>query len=221
MNTKSISAKWFSILSGISGILGVFLLAVSFLINPSPPPHPTIDQLVEFGHQNFTTILWGAWLQAVGPVFIVFFALAIVYLSGATKHLAGWMTLFGACTLMTVSLIEITFYICALSPEPSVMGPIGIDLINSVQHLYFIVAAPAFFIPLGWVIMQSKILPRLLGLFAIMLGLIFAILGITTVHVLALPMWITALGGVQVLWWLSASGILISRAGKLAYPSFG
>ena len=149
MNTKSISAKWFSILSGISGILGVFLLAISFLINPGPPPHPTVDQLVEFGRQNFTTILWGAWLQAVGPVFIVLFALSIVYLSGATKHLAGWMTLFGACTLMTVNLIEITFYICALSPEPSEMGPIGIDLINSVQHMYFIVAAPAFFIPLG------------------------------------------------------------------------
>src|SRR5215831_6698521 len=219
MSTTFMSAKWFSILSGLSGILGVFLLAVSFLINPGPPPHPTLDQLVEFGHQNSKTILWGAWLQAVGPVFLVLFALAIVYLSGATRHLAGWMTLFGACTLMMVSLIEITFYICALSPQPSVIGPIGIDLINSVQHLYFIVAAPTFFIPLGLVIMQSKILPKLLGLFAILLGIIFAILGITTVLILALPMWITAFGGVQVLWWLSASGILISRARKISYPS--
>jgi hypothetical protein len=154
-------------------------------------------------------------------MFIMLFALSIVYLTGATKHLAGWMTLFGACTLMIVSLIEITFYICALSPEPSVMGPIVIDLINSIQHMYFIVAAPAFFIPLALVIMQSKILPRLLGLFAIVLGIIFAILGITTVLVLALPMWITALGGVQVLWWLSASGSPILRTSKMSYPSFG
>jgi hypothetical protein len=220
MKTTSISEKWFSILSGLSGISGVLLLITSFLINPGPPPHPTVDQLVEFGHKNFTTILWGAWLQAVGPVFIVLFALAIVYLSGATKHLAGWMTLFGACTLMTVSLIEITFYICALSEEPAVMGPIGIDLINSVQHLYFIVAAPVFFIPLGIVIIQSKILPRMLGVLAVVLGVGFGVLGITTILILALPMQITAFGGVQVLWWLSASIVLITRSKKISYPSF-
>jgi hypothetical protein len=201
-----------ALLGGASCIIGVLLLATSFLINPGPPAHATIDELVEFGRRNAVTILWGAWLQAVGPVFIVFFALAIVHLSGYTNRLSGWMTLFGASTLMAVSLIEITFYISALSGNPSTMGPIGINLISSVQHLYFIVAAPALFIPLGYVIVKSQILPRIVGFLAIALGICFAILGAATATTLVLPMWVTAFGGVQVLWWLSASIVLILKA---------
>jgi hypothetical protein len=72
--------------------------------------------LVKFGQQHSATILWGAWFQAVGPVLIVLFAFALVHLAGATQRLAGWMTFFGATILMTVSLIEITFYISALNP---------------------------------------------------------------------------------------------------------
>jgi len=216
---RHLDPRGFCIMSGISAAVGVFLLATSFLINPGPPPGATTMQLVEFGRQNFKTILWGGWLQAVAPVFIVLFAFAIVYLSGYTNKLLGWMTFFGASILMTVSLIEITFYICALFKEPSVMGPIALDLIYSVQHLYFIVAAPAFFIPLGLTIMSSPILPRVLGIFAIVLGVGFGIVGASTLYVLILPMSITALAGVQALWWLSASIVLISRAGKISYPT--
>jgi hypothetical protein len=194
MKGSFISAQYFCILSGISAIIGVLMLVTSFLINAGPPPNATMDQLIEFGHQNFNSILWGAWLQAIGPVFIVLFAFAIVYLSGATRLLAGWMTLFGASTLMTVSLIEISFYICVLFKEPAVIGPIGMDLISSVQHLYFIVAAPAFFIPLGFVIVRSEILPRVLGFLAIALGIASAVLGITSLLILVLPLPITAFG---------------------------
>ncbi len=48
------------------------------------------------------------------------------------------MTFFAATTLMTVNLIEITFYICALFTSPPGMPEVGIRLISSVQHLYFI-----------------------------------------------------------------------------------
>jgi hypothetical protein len=73
------------------------------------------------------------------------------------------MTLFGATTLMTVSLIEITFYISALSPNPEIMPSISLRLISAVQHLYFMVAAPSLFLPLGIVLVTSRILPRLFG----------------------------------------------------------
>jgi len=212
---RPLALRSICILSGISGVVGVILLGTSFLINPGPPPQATITQLLEFGRQNFKTILWGGWLQAVSPVFIVLFAFAIVYLSGATGRLVGWMTFFGASILMTVSLIEITFYFCALFKEPPGMGPLALDVIYSVQHLYFIVAAPAFFIPLGLVIISSRILPRILGLLAIALGFGFAVLGILTLYVLVLPMAITALAGVQALWWVSASIVLIIRSGTI------
>ena len=52
-----------------------------------------------------------------GRLLIVLFAFALIaHLAGATQRLAGLDDLFGATILMTVSLIEITFYISALSP---------------------------------------------------------------------------------------------------------
>lgn len=77
----------------------------------------------------------------MGPVLIVLFAFALVHLAGATHRLTGWMTFFGATVLMTVSLIEITFYISALSPDPAIMPLVSLRLISAVQHLFFIVAA--------------------------------------------------------------------------------
>ena len=58
----------FRILSGLSGIIGVVLLTMSFAMNDGPPPGATYQELVEFGQQNYAKVLWGAWLQAVGPV---------------------------------------------------------------------------------------------------------------------------------------------------------
>jgi len=86
----------FCILSGLSGIAGVVLLIVSFAINNGPPSGATSAELVKFGQQNYANRLWGAWLQAVGPVLIVLFAFALVHLAGATERLSGWMTLFVA-----------------------------------------------------------------------------------------------------------------------------
>ena len=221
MNKYRISPRAFCLLGGTSGILGVLLLVLSFFINPGPPSGATVQELLEFGHQHIQTIRWGGWLQAVGPVFIVLFAFTLVYLSGATARISGWMTMFGASVLMTVSLIEITFYFGALFEEPSVMGPVGMDLINAVQHLYFIVAAPALFIPLGFVLSGSNVLPPILGLAAIALGILFALIGILTLQMPAIPMSVTSLGGIQVFWWLTASGILIFRARKIHYPAAG
>ncbi len=123
----------------------------------SAPQDPT-DSLAHFR---------GGTNEAVGPVFIVLFAFALVHLARATQRLAGWMTFFGATILMTVSLIEITFYISALSPDPAIMPSISLKLISAVQHLYFIVAAPTLFLPLGLVLISSPVLPRLFGYVAL------------------------------------------------------
>src|SRR5258708_34110350 len=101
MNKGLMSQRSFCILSVLSGIGGVVLLIVSFAINNGPPPDPSSAELVKFGHQHFATILWGAWLQAVGPVLIVLFAFALVHFPGATPRPAGWMTFFGATIPMT------------------------------------------------------------------------------------------------------------------------
>lgn len=210
------SVRLFSTLSGLSGIVGVILLGVSFATAVGPPADATRAELATFAQQHSTAILWGAWLQAVGPVFIVLFAFALVHLAGASSRLSGWMTLFGASILMTVSLIEITYYIGALFPDPEVMSSISLKVISAVQHLYFIVAAPALFLPLGVVLLTSQVLPRLFGYCALLLGGVFAALGVAYLQRLILPATVTAFAGVQALWWLAAAITLIVRSGMKA-----
>jgi len=203
------AAAW----AAVSGLVGTCMIGISFAINPGPPAGASDAQLTAFMQQHHDTILWGAWLQAVGPVLITVFALAIVVLAGATARLAGWMTLFGAATLTTVSLIEITGYIGTLQPSPATMAGTSLALIHSVQHLYFIVAAPAVFLPLGLVILGSAVLPRILGYLAIVLAAAYVLAGALTLLDLTVPAAVQIFAGfVPALWWLAASGTLLTRA---------
>jgi hypothetical protein len=77
------------------------------------------------------------------------------------------------------------------------MPAISLRLISAVQHLYFIVAAPSLFLPLGIVLVGSRILPRLFGYLALLLAIVFAVLGIVFLLDLTLPAAVTAFGGVQ------------------------
>ena len=212
---NAVSESSFCLAGGFTGLAGVLLLGTSFAINTGPPASVANADLLRFGQQHYASILWGAWLQAVGPVLIVFFAFSLVHLAGAAQRMAGWMTLFGATTLMTVSLIEITFYISALHSDPAVMPAVSLAQISAVQHLYFIVAAPALFFPLGLVLLGSPVLPRVFGYAALLLGLIFCALGAIFTLTLTLPAQVTALGSIQAVWWLSAAVALIVRGGRL------
>src|SRR5262249_54315676 len=196
MENSFLSKRLFCILSGVSGIVGVVLLVVSFGIAIPPPENATRAELLEFGRQHYSGVLWGAWLQAVGPVFIMLFAFSLVHLAGATQRLAGWMTLFGATILMIVSLVEITYYISALFPDPEVMTSISLRVISAVQPLYFLVAAPAVFLPLGIILVRYPILPRIFGYLALILAAAFAILGAVFMLRLELPAWVTAFAAV-------------------------
>jgi hypothetical protein len=202
---------------GISGIIGVIMLVISFNINPGPPPGAGYEQLVSFAHQFYTSILWGAWLQTIGPFLIIIFAFSLVFLSGTAQTLVGWMVFFGAGILMTVSLIEITFYIAVLFKDPPLTSLIGLNIIYAVQHLYFIIGAPALFIPLGLLLLGSEVLPKSFGWIAIILGVFFCVLGVVFLFQLVLPMWVTASAGLQAVWWLAAAVALIVRSVKFNY----
>lgn len=192
------------------------MLILSFSINTGPPPGASWPDLARVVEQSYKSVLWGAWLQAVGPAFVVLFAFALVHLCGAERRLAGWMTFFGATVLMTVNLIEVTFYIVALFTNPTGMTEVGIRLIESVQHLYFIIAAPALFLPLGTILVRCRIIPRVLGYLALALGGAFALIGMTSLLTLALPASVTGLGSVQALWWLTAAFFLLFRNRRIS-----
>ena len=101
------------------------MLIVSFSINPGLLLQTLTCRPTDCFRQSILRFdSLGAWLQAVGPLLIVLFAFAIVSLAGATSRFAGWMTMFGGILLMVVSLIEVVFYISALSgPEDSTHQP--------------------------------------------------------------------------------------------------
>lgn len=216
MSQGLVSKRVFCLLSGVSCIFGVVLLMLSFVVSPGLPANATDSELIKYAHQHYAAELWGAWLQAVGPVFIVMFAFALVHLAGATQRLAGWMTIFGASTLMTVSLIEITFYQSAMFSDPVIMPAISLRLTNAVQHLYFIVAAPALFFPLGLVLLGSRILPRALGYLALVLAAGFAALGVLFLLTLRLPDAVTASASIQPIWWIAAAITLMVKSRKIA-----
>ena len=206
------STKLFRLLTALCGIAGVIMLIISFSINPGPPSNATSAQLTAFGNQYYTSILWGSWLQAVGPLLTVLFAFAIVCLAGATTRLAGWMTMFGGAILMTVSLVEITLYMGTLYATTTKF--VSLDLIHAVQHLYFIVAAPSLFLPLGAVLLGSAVLPRVFGYLALALGAAFAILGVVFLSSLTLPALVLDSAGIRAFWWLAAAITLIVRSAK-------
>ncbi len=207
------STKLFRILTALACIIGVVMLITSFVINPGPPPNTTVAQLIAFGNQYRNSVLVGAWLQTISPVFIVFFAFAIVHLAGATTRLVGWMTLFGGFILVLVSLVEVTFYLSAVNGNPATTGLISLDLIHAVQHLYSIVAAPALFFPLAIVILNSRVLPHVFGYVALVIGAAFAILGVAALFS-PLQDEVNVLSIAQGFWWLLAAITLIIQTGK-------
>ena len=99
-----------------------------------------------------------------------------------------------------------------LQTSPATMAGTSLALIHSVQHLWFIVAAPALFLPLGLVILGSHVLPRILGYLAIVLAAGYALAGVVTLLDLTVPPAVQISAGVPALWWLVAAGTLLRRA---------
>jgi hypothetical protein len=92
------------------------------------------------------------------------------------------------------------------------MPVMSIRLVYAVQHLYFIVAAPALFFPLGLVLINSRVLPSVFGYLALLMAAGFAVAGIVFLLRLRLPDAVTAAGAVQPIWWLAAAITLMVRS---------
>jgi hypothetical protein len=212
------SPQTFRTLSGVCGVLGPVTLVGSFFINPAPPADATVAQLVEFGRQHNDTIVLGAWLQGMGSLLIVVFALALVHLAGATNRLAGWLTLMAGTCILMVSLVEITFYLGAVEATRSGDVSTGLasdNLRKAVQHVFLI--APALLLPLGLVLLGSTILPRVFAYTGLALGAALQLLGLMGLFK-PLQALIDALLIVQALWFVAAAVVLTARRGTGSFP---
>ena len=200
------------VLTAPCGIFGPAVLVASFVINPAPPASFTTPQLLAFALEHHTGIVLGAWLQGIGSLLIVLFALGLVHLAKAMQRLAGWITvLAGACILM-VSLLEITFYlgtVQAAEVGDTTSGLASNNLIRAVQHVFLI--APALLLPLGFVLLGSDVLPRMFAHLALAMGATLQVFGLLGLFY-ALQSVIDVLLIVQSVWFVAAAFALFVRA---------
>ena len=207
------STQQFRHLAASCGILGPVTLVASFFINPAPPADATITQLAEFANRNHNTIIMGGWLQGIGSLLIVIFALALVHLAEATHRFAGWLTLLAGSTILMVSLVEVTFYLGAVQAAANgevASGMSSNNLIKAVQHVFLI--APALLLPLGVVLLGSRVLPRVFAPLGLALGLTLQILGLVGLFGVLQPV-IDVVLIVQAIWFVAAAIALIMRTG--------
>ena len=208
----------------LSGVAGVAMLIAHFQIPAHVPgddsPPATITQYVLHHH---AAILATAWLQGAGPFPYVLFALGVVYLAGAMTRLAGWVTLLASAVILTLSLIDAAFTIAAAEAVihgHAVTASVSFDLIDgpgndAVGRVFLI--APPLLLPLGAVVLGSRLLPRAFGYTAVAFGAASIILGLAALFsatafslaiilIIAESAWILAAAGALVIAPKPASG---------------
>jgi hypothetical protein len=202
---------WNRIYPALLALVGVPVLIAGYAVNAGPPSNDSLAQMVVFGAEHHSAVMFGGWLQIAGTVLCLLFALYLVQRAGASSSFAGVLTLFGCVVLTCVGLAELTGYAMAASGDATVVR-VAVQFIPGVQHGYSVVAAPMVFLPLGAVILTSGILPRAIGYGALAFGVVFASMG--PIGMLApVQGFVDALSAIQGLWWIAAAIALIGRAG--------
>jgi hypothetical protein len=199
--------------AALPGVIGPVILVASFIINPAPPADYTTTQLREFAVRHHNGIVLGGWLQGMGSLLTVLFALALVHLANATHRLAGWVTLLSGASILAVSLVEITFYLGAVQATEG--GDAGAalasnNLIKAVQHVFLI--APALLLPLGYVLLGSDILPRVFAYSGLATGATLQALGLAGLFKALQPI-IDIILILQAFWFVAAAVTLLVRGG--------
>lgn len=79
---------------------------------------------------------------------------------------------------------------------------------------YWLIFAPALFLPLGTVLLSSQARRGIVGYLVLLLAVAFAALGVIFLLTLPLLDAVTALAGVLAIWCLAAAITLVARKGK-------
>ena len=221
------SLKVSNLLTALSGICGQLALGVYY--SGSLVPHQliiddlTTSQLVELITHNQAAIFWDAYLQGIGTLLSVIFFIRLVYLSGAGSRFSGWLVIIISSVILSISLVDVTFTVltvtAALAGHTETMR-IAIDLITgsteAFDYTFLFVPAPMLIISLGIVLLTSKLLPRLLGYLAILIGIAFVVVGLSSLFYTLNGSLGTAFEIVQLLQllWVIASAVFILIYGQ-------
>ncbi|HEX6819912.1 MAG TPA: hypothetical protein VF120_16165 [Ktedonobacterales bacterium] len=216
------------VLTALCGLLGTAALvayyAAPYTFLPLPPDNATAEQVMDFGTHYAAVILLDAWLQVVGSLLSVIFAIALVHLAGASRRLAGRLVMLVSGVTLTLSMVEAMLAIGAV--QAGALGQaqtalVCFDLTTTFIHIFLI--APSLFLALGAAIFGTRILPRGFGSLALALGVVFQVLGVAGLfNSSALPFVIGVLLA-QEAWTVTASVALaawaMSMRGRTALTS--
>jgi hypothetical protein len=172
-------------LAAICGITGVLMLTAHFLIPGNiPPDSASLSRIATFAREHRDVILISAWLQVTGAILYVTFILAIVHLAGAGQRFAGRIVALAAAILVGLTLLDSAMIISAVQSAAHGQDEtlrVSFDLIggpgNDAIGRSFLIA-PAILLPLGFVILQTRLLPRSYGWIAIGFGAVSQALGL-------------------------------------------
>jgi len=164
-------------LAAICGIAGVLMLTAHFLIPANvPPDSASLGRIALFAREHRDAILISAWLQVTGAILYVVFILAVVHLAGAGQRFAGRIVALAAAILVGLTLVDSAMIISVVQSAEhghSETLRVSFDLMvgpgNDAIGRSFLIA-PAILLPIGFVILQTQLLPRSYGWIAIAFG---------------------------------------------------
>jgi hypothetical protein len=213
-------ARW----AAAGGLIGAVALASSFIIVPHPPAlDAPVSVLNAYARAHRDLLLWSAWLEGTGTFLYVLFLVALAQLAGAMRRLSGVLTALAAAVVLAVSLVyDICLIVFAQSASASgsqlTTGATAYGLYAAVEHAFLI--APAIFLPLGFAIRGSTVLPRAFALTAIVLGCVSEALGLVGLFYAhpnnggAAGIAINVLIGVEAIWVIAATLFVARRASE-------
>jgi hypothetical protein len=176
------ATRW---LAAICGITGVLMLTAHFLIPANiPPDSASLARIATFAREHRDVILISAWLQVAGAILYVVFILAIVHLAGAGQRFAGRIVAMAAAILVGLTLLDSAMIISTVQSAAQGHNEtlrVSFDLMvgpgNDAIGRSFLIA-PAILLPLGFVILQTRLLPRSYGWIALAFGAASQTLGL-------------------------------------------
>jgi hypothetical protein len=213
------SSKLTRIIASGCGVLGVVMLTTHFFVPAGAPnDSASVTRIAAFAREHHSSILMSAWLQVAGATLYVFFALAIVEFANAASRLAGRITLLAGTVLVTLTLIDTALIISSVEAarhDHADTLRVSFDLIagpmNDAIGRSFLIA-PAILLPLGVVLLQSRLLPRAYGFVAVALGALSQIVGLAGLFSQAIFADIAPAGLALENLWLIAVAISLIRA---------
>ena len=199
-----------------SGLIGTIALTIyfsaPFWFLPLPPPNAKTGQIIEFGKRYRDLISFDVWLQQIGSMLSVAFALGLVHVAGRLQTLAGRFVLVASTVILSLSLAEGTFILAAVAAGENghyESAVTCVDLANVFIHIFLL--APSLFLMLGWSLWKSDVLPSGFSMTALGLGISFQILGVAGLFNTTAVMVVIFVLVAQNLWTIAASIALLLK----------